>query len=199
MAGLAGGLAMYVWMSVAHMALPLARVGISQVGGKESALLSAMQSSLGNSSGMYIFPGFDFSGNQAAAMKAYDAKLVNNPSGILIYHPPGAQGMTARQLIGEFLLELFEAMLAVWLLAQTTISGFWSRVGFMAAAGLLASLPTNTSNLIWYGFPATYTAATMFTEIVAFTVAGCAASLVLKRPRVTASAPDKAYSSAHAK
>ncbi len=181
LAGLAGGIAMFFWASIAHMATPLARVGISQISGNEPALLNALHTSLGNKPGLYIFPALDLNASQADAMKAYDAKLVDNPSGILIYHPPGARSLTPGQLLTEFLAEMIEAVLAIWLLSKTAITSIAGRIGFVACAGLLASLPTNISYWNWYGFPGSYTATYMLIEIIGFTLAGVAASFVLRR------------------
>jgi len=181
-AGLAGGVAMYVWASIAHMVLPLGGVGITEIPGNEAAVLDTMRQSLGNSSGLYMFPSFGGRpGSRAEAMKNYDAKLVSNPSGLLIYHPPGEKSLTAGRLIVEFLVELLEAVLAVWLLAQTAITSLAGRIGFVATAGFLASLPTNVSYWNWYGFPGSYTVSYMGIQIVGFAVAGVAAALVLRR------------------
>jgi hypothetical protein len=163
------------------MALPLGRVGISQITGNESAVLDSLRTTIGDRSGMYFFPGFDLNSNQADAMKAYDAKLVSNPSGILIYHPPGAKSLTPGQLVTEFLVELLEAILAIWLLSKTEITSLAGRIGFVATAGFLASLPTNISYWNWYGFPGSYTATYMAVEIIGFAIAGTAAAFVLRR------------------
>jgi len=40
-AGVLGGIAMFVWTSIAHMALPLGEAGIGEIP-NESAMLSAM-------------------------------------------------------------------------------------------------------------------------------------------------------------
>ncbi len=183
MAGLAGGVGMFLWASLAHIVLPLGAVGIAEIPSGETALLASMHQSLGNSPGLYMFPSFGF--NSAAsrndAMKNYDAKLVTNPSGLLIYHPPGAKSLTPGLLLIEFLTELLEAVLAVWLLAQTGIATLGGRIGFVAIAGLLASLPTNVSYWNWYGFPGSYTATYMAIQIAGFVVAGAIAALVLRR------------------
>jgi len=55
-AGVLGGIAMYVWTSIAHMALPLREAGINEIP-NESVVLIAMQSSIGEKTGLYVFPG----------------------------------------------------------------------------------------------------------------------------------------------
>ena len=54
LAGILGGIVMFIWTSVAHIFLPLGEVGISEIP-NESAVLSAMQSNIGEQTGLYIF------------------------------------------------------------------------------------------------------------------------------------------------
>jgi hypothetical protein len=49
-AGVLGGIVMYVWTSIAHMALPLREAGINEIP-NESVVLIAMQSSIGEKTG----------------------------------------------------------------------------------------------------------------------------------------------------
>ena len=81
----------------------------------------------------------------------------------------------------EFVTELVEAILVVFLLAQTTITSFFGRVGFVLVAGILAAIATNVSYANWYGFPCLYTASYMFTQIIGFLCVGIVAALVLRK------------------
>jgi len=56
LAGVLGGIAIYVWTSIAHMALRWQNRGLMRFQ-NESAVLSAMQSSIGEKTGLYVFPG----------------------------------------------------------------------------------------------------------------------------------------------
>ena len=47
LAGIVGGIVMFIWTSIAHMALPLREAGINEIP-NDSAVLSAMQSSIGD-------------------------------------------------------------------------------------------------------------------------------------------------------
>jgi hypothetical protein len=185
LAGVLGGIAMFVWASLAHMVLPLGQTGIKEIP-NETSVLSAMHSSLGEKSGMYMFPGMELGANstreqQHASMEHYGEKLASNPSGLLIYHPPGAKVLTPGQLITEFLTEVMEALIVVFLLAQTRLTSFGSRVGFVTLAGLLAAIATNISYWNWYGFPGSYTVAYMTIEIVGYLVVGIVAALIFKK------------------
>jgi hypothetical protein len=118
-------------------------------------------------------------------MKSYEGKLATTPSGLLIYHPPGQKALTAGQLLTEFLAEVVATLIAVFLLIQTHLTTYTARVGFITLAGILAAIPTNVSYWNWYGFPASYTAAYMFIQVVGFIVAGLIAAAILGRRKVS--------------
>jgi len=185
MAGILGGIVMFIWTSIAHMALPLGEAGIGEIP-NESAVLSAMQSNIGDQTGLYIFPGPGLGKNATRqekdeAMKHIGEKIATNPSGILTYHAPGRPLALGKLLGVEFGTELLEAILVVFLLAQTRIASFAGRVGFVLVAGILAAIATNVSYYNWYGFPRVYTASYMLTQIVGFLCVGIVAALVLRK------------------
>src|SRR5580704_4414362 len=55
LAGLLGGIAMFMWMSLAHVVLPLGEIGVQEIQ-NEPPVLSAMHASLGEKSGLFVFP-----------------------------------------------------------------------------------------------------------------------------------------------
>ena len=127
-AGILGGIVMFVWTSIAHMALPLGEAGINEIP-NESAVLGAMQSSMGDKTGLYIFPGLGVGKNatreeKSEAMKQMQQRIAANPSGILMYHPPGRPFAFGKALAVEFGTEVLQSILVIWLLAQTRIGSF---------------------------------------------------------------------------
>jgi hypothetical protein len=188
LAGFLGAVAMFIWTFIAHMALPLGEAGISEIP-NESAVLSAMQNNIGDQTGLYFFPGLGVGPNATReqkneAMKQEAAKMASGPSGLLIYNYARPFAF-AKALTIEFITELVEAILVVFLLAQTAIASFAGRVGFVLVAGILAAIATNVSYANWYGFPCVYTASYMFIQIIGFLVVGIVAALVLPK-RTTA-------------
>ncbi|MGO9124321.1 MAG: hypothetical protein ACLP6G_05470 [Terriglobales bacterium] len=184
LAGVLGGIAMFVWASIAHLALPLGTTGMKEIP-NEQAVLGGMQAQLGGTSGLYVFPGMGLGPNPTrqernAAMQQYDQRLAANPSGLLIYHPPGAKAMTPGQLTTEFLTELAEALLLAWLLAQTSLATLASRMGFVTIAAVMATITTNLPYWNWYGFPTSYTTAYVGTQVVGYLVAGLVIATILK-------------------
>jgi hypothetical protein len=191
LAGLFGGIAMFIWSSIAHMALPLGEAGIKEIP-NESSVLEAMRSNIGKKPGLYFFPGTGAGPNASRqqkkeAMKQVVEKAANGPSGLLIYHPtrPFAFG---RWLGIEFATELIEVLLAVFLLAQTRLTSFGARVGFVTLVGIIAAIATNVPYWNWYGFPRIYTASYMTTQVIGFLCAGLIAAFVLRNTRFGASA-----------
>jgi hypothetical protein len=182
--GLLGGIAMFVWSGLAHMVLPLGEAGIQELP-NEAALLSALRGSLGDHSALYLFPGMGLGPNptgqqKQVAMQQYAQKLAGLPSGVLMYNPPGLQALAPSQFIVEFFKEIIEALLAVILLAQTRINDYFGRCAFVLVVGVVVAIGTNISYWNWYRFPATYTAAYMFTEIMGFLAAGLVVAALVK-------------------
>jgi hypothetical protein len=178
-AGILGGIAMYIWSTIAHVALPLGQVGFSQMP-NEAAVLSAVQASNGAKDGLYFFPWVDPKDPQM--MQKMNAALKTNPSGLLLYHPPG-HGMSdmAGPMIAEFIKEIVQALIAAFLVSLAMLPSFWGRVGFVTLIGVVVAITTNVSYWIWYGFPADYSLAAVFIEWMDYVAAGLAIAWWLGR------------------
>lgn len=176
---------MFIWTSIAHMALPLGEAGINEIP-NESTVLGAMQTSPGDKTGLYIFPGLGVGKNatreeKSEAMEQMQQRIAANPSGILMYHPPGRQFAFGKSLAVEFSTEVLQSILVIWLLARTRTGSFAGRVGFVLIAGIVAAITTNVSYWNWYGFPGVYTASYILIEIVGFALVGVTAALPLPK------------------
>jgi hypothetical protein len=167
-AGVLGALAMFFWIFIVHMALPLGEAGIRQIG-KEEPLLAAMKSTL-QSPGMYMFPNMAAGSDQTANEK----KIATGPSGLLIYFP-ARNFQFGKSLVIEFVTELVLVAVGMYLLTLTRISTFAGRLGFFALLGLCVATATNVSYWNWYGFSSTSTLAYCFTGWVGYLCAGLVA------------------------
>lgn len=173
--GVLGAIAMFAWATVAHIATPLAAIGLQTLP-NEAAVVTALHDSLGDKPGLYFFP--NARGGDQAAMRAQMEKLRTQPHGLLVYTPPGGTGMSPTQLGTEFTLELIESVLTAVLLAAMA-PGFIRRLGMAAAIGVIAAMATNFSYWNWYGFTLDYTLANAFTELMKFVFAGAVIAAVL--------------------
>jgi hypothetical protein len=190
LAGILGGIVMFVWNFIGHDLLPLGHAGIHEIP-NEAAVLDAMKANIGENHGVYLFPGLGYGDNptreqESEGMKQMAEKLAHNPSGFLVYHPPGRKVVFARLLGVEFATDFLESILVVFLLAQTRIDSFVGRVGFVLIAGILAAVASNVSYWNWYGFPKHYVAGYMIIQIVGFICVGIVAALVLGKSRQSA-------------
>ena len=186
LAGLLGAVAMFAWTAIAHMATPLGEAGVQNTM-KDEELLSALKSTVKDKDGFYMYPSMGLAPDathdqQSEAMEKYPEKLEKNPSGFFIYHPAASRPMNmGKYLTVEFITELVEAFLAVWLLSQTRIVTFGGRVGFVTAVGIVAAIATNVSYWNWWGFPTVYTASYIFIQVVGFFLVGLVAAIMFRR------------------
>src|SRR2546421_10146660 len=183
LAGIVGGVVMFVWNFVAHDLLPLGEMGV-RVMTNEDAITSALQTNLGDNMGFYIFPSGGLTpgatGEQKkAAMQKAEEQMASGAAGVLIYRPKRIFNFPKRLVI-QFATDVAEALLAVFLLAQTRITGFAGKVGFVLTAGILAAITTNVPYANWYGFPKDFTLGQMLTQTIGFLLVGIVAGLILK-------------------
>lgn len=185
-AGVIGGIAMFMWMGFAHTVLPVGHTGVGEIP-NEAAVTAALSESLGTADGLYYYPGFGTTGHPSVkekqeGMAAYKEKLKTTPHGMLVYHPAGGGTENEMQYyIGEASLEIVEALVCAFLLSMTAIGAFVSRVFFVTAIGFVAAITTNGSYWNWYGFPVDYTLAQVFMQVVGFFVAGVVIALIVKK------------------
>jgi hypothetical protein len=184
-AGILGGIIMFIWNFVAHDLLPLGEMGVRLIP-NEDAVTSVLQTKLGDTSGFYVFPSGGLTPGatreqKEAAMKKAEEQMAAGAGGVLIYRPKRIFNFPKRLGI-EFATEMIESLLAVFLLAQTRITSFGGKVGFILTAGILAAIATNVPYANWYGFPKTFTLAQMIMTVVSFLLVGIVAGLLLKRP-----------------
>jgi len=190
LAGILGGIVMFIWNFVAHDLLPLGEMGVRLIP-NEDAVTSVLQTNLGDTSGFYVFPSGGLTPGatreqKEAAMKKAEEQMAAGAGGVLIYRPKRIFNFPKRLGI-EFATEMIESLLAVFLLAQTRITSFGGKVGFILTAGILAAIATNVPYANWYGFPKTFTLAQMIMMFVSFLLVGIVAALILpKRTSQTA-------------
>jgi len=184
LAGIVGGIVMFIWNFVAHDLLPLGEMGVRLIP-NEDAVTSVLQTNLGDTSGFYVFPSGGLTPGatreqKEAAMKKAEEQMAAGAGGVLIYRPKRIFNFPKRLGI-EFATEVIESLLAVFLLAQTGIRGFGGKVGFIFTAGILAAIVTNVPYANWYGFPKDFTLAQMVMTVVGYLLIGIVAALILGR------------------
>ena len=72
LAGVAGGLAFFMWLFIAHMFLGLGEIGIQEIP-NEQAVVSSMKANI-PASGLYLFPGWGLAPDATHSQKMADER-----------------------------------------------------------------------------------------------------------------------------
>jgi len=187
LAGVLGGIALFLWESVAHMALPLGDTGVKTLGNEDAVRASLKQNI--SEAGFYFFPaggmapGLTAEQRRAAEEKA-EQQWRTEMSGIMVVHPRGRDVTLGRQLTIQAITDILVGLVAAALLAQALWLPYWGRVAFVGLLGLIPFLATELPYWNWYGFPTDYTFAQLTIHVIGFLVAGLVIAAVLKRRAV---------------
>jgi len=189
LAGLLGGVVMFIWGAISHMVLPIGMMGIKSLP-NEDTVLAALKPSVPES-GLYFFPGMPASGKMTEAeQKAWEAKLAAGPTGLLVYTSHGSKPLEARQLLLELATNIVAALILAFVFSQTAGTVI-CRASMGAAFGLFAWFSISASHWIWYNFPAAYAFGEALDQTIGWLLAGAAMSLLMrsKSPANPAAAP----------
>jgi hypothetical protein len=170
LAGLAAGIAMFVWSSFAHLATPLGAMGISTLP-DESVTVGNLASAIGDKAGLYLFSMRNGANPNSSAAAA--------PGGFLVFNPSAPTTMQPKNLVIEFLTQLAEGLIAAWLLAQCVLTSYAARVAFVSVVGVAAAITTNIPYWNWYRFPTDYTFGYGLTEFLGYVAAGLVLAVII--------------------
>jgi hypothetical protein len=152
--GIFAGLAAFIFSAIDHMALPTGHMGLKTLP-QEDLVLGAMRTAIAEP-GLYFFPGMDLNKRPTAEEeRAWAARYVAGPTGLLVYSPGGEQPMQPRQLSTELLSNILAACIAAFAVSLTRAT-FGQRVAMVTLLGLFAWLSVSVSYWTWYHFPAVY-------------------------------------------
>jgi hypothetical protein len=179
-ASVAGGLIVFVWSAIAHMATPLGTAGMSVLP-DEARVLEALKT-LDPRSGLYFFPGMDMSRTLTPEeQQAWEAKLRSGPVGLLVINTQGAEAFSPRQLAIELASAILAAGVAAYLLSLVG-APYLTRVVAVALLAVFASLSISASYWNWYGFPTAFVAGELVTELIGWLLAGLAIAWLVPAP-----------------
>ncbi len=195
-AGIAGGVIMFVWGFLAWMILPL-HTAINNVP-DEAAFAEAMQDQ-NMESGMYFVPGFpaDLHKLEGEERKKVEENwMARHKAGPLVYmaySKEGGQPMPPEMYIGSFLINLISSVLVAMALCAAVkgcCQSYLSRVGFVTMIATFASLTTYAMNWNWFHVPLDHTIEMSLDVIIGWTLVGLVQALIIKPcPKAMAETP----------
>ena len=180
-AGLIGGILMFVWGVVAHMALGLGEVGL-RLPTNENIALSGLPQGLGGEPGVYLLPALDPKKmGDAAEVRTYSIKAIRSPYAFVVYQPQGTDMTRMGPQIGRQWASDTLGGLALAFVMGLAGLGFRRRLAVAAAAAVFAWLGTTLPYWNWYRFPLDFTLAALAEQLIGWLIAGAAMAWWLGR------------------
>jgi len=179
-AGIVGGIVMFIWGAVSHMLLPTGDLGVGSLPNEE-IILPAMKTAI-TKRGFYRFPGMSDQEMSEAEIKGWEEKYRKGPRGIVIYDPSGGEPMSATQLGTELASNIAAALLAAAILAQVP-GGRGKRILCAMLLGILAWLSIDVSYWNWDRFPDMFLLNALIDQGAGWLFTGMAIALVLGKPK----------------
>jgi hypothetical protein len=179
-AGLLGGLVIFIWGAISHMALPLGEVGMAE-SKNEDAVLSVLKENMPKP-GVYILPGLSSAQmSDEKAVAAYQAKSVVQPHAFIVYQSQGRDSTQMNQnLLHEYICNTIAALFAAVILALGTFT-FAKRVLLSIGLGIFSWITVSAPYWNWYRFPQDFSLANLAMLVSAWFLAGLAMAWWLGR------------------
>jgi len=179
--GVLGGLVLFVWGAISHMALPLGHAGIGTMNAeREPQVLEAMRGAMSERL-IYMFPGGDTQNMSPAELGEWQRRNAAGPSGLVVFDPgPGAElgGLTlGTELLSNILLCL---LVSVFVMHLAPGLGYGTKVLLISMMGLATVLSIEASYWNWYRFPTSYFVAQAVDGVVGAFLAGLVIAKVVR-------------------
>ncbi|GAB4379661.1 MAG: hypothetical protein Kow0042_29270 [Calditrichia bacterium] len=175
-AGLLGGIAVFIWGFISWVVLPWHNMTIKSLPNEEAVVQMLQDANL--QTGVYYFPGMKeekLSAEEAEqAMKEWAEKHRRGPLGTFFYHSGGTAPMSASTMVTGFLISLLAAVLAAYLLSSASahLVSYGRRVLFVTFIGLFAALVSHVTMWNWFYMPVGYSLVNTIDLIVSWLIAG---------------------------
>lgn len=180
-AGVIGGIVMFVWGAVAHMVLPIGEMGFRMPSEQQVVLDAVAQTASGE--GVYMYPTIaPEKMSDKAAMQAFAEDSKGKPYALVIWQPGGnpANQSMVPNLVKQFLTVVAAALVLGWAMVAAG-GGFGRRVLLAGAFGLFAWISLGVPMWNWYMFPTQFTLGMLIDQIVGWLLAGAAMAWWLGR------------------
>lgn len=180
-AGVLGGVAMFIWGAVSHMALPLGGMGVSSL---PDSVVPAMADAKMDERRIYFFPGLSDNASEAE-QKAWSERYAAGPRGVVVYDPQaGVRAMSGSMFGAELLSSILACVILACVLSRLECCGR-DKVVLATLLGVFAWLSVHVSYWSWYRFPDSYTFAALLEQGIGALVAGAVITLALGRKEPT--------------
>ena len=180
-AGLIGGILIFLWGVAAHLALGLGDAGF-KLPADENVVLASLHQGLGGQAGIYVLPSLDPKQmNDPAEVIAYSQKAIRSPYAWVVYLPQG-EDMTRmqQQIPRQWASDTLSALALAFMMGVGALS-FRQRLAVALAAAIFAWLSLSVPYWNWYRFPLDFTLAALAEQLIGWLIAGAAMAWWLGR------------------
>lgn len=166
MAGLAAGVAIFVWGAISHMVLPIGDMGITPLPDEGGAVSTVLKERL-SKPGLYMYP-------WETDMAKMEAIVRERPRGLVTYTPAGVPWSLGGSLGTQFVLDVLVGLGLAFLMNMVlrALPSMGSRILFAVAAGAIGTYGNLLPFWNWYGFPLVFVAGVMMDVLVGCALAG---------------------------
>jgi len=176
------GIVVFMWGAVSHMATPIGQMGLRQIPGEEK-VIAAIKESV-REPGVYFVPYLDMNTSSDSEKTAHAAKVKEGPTGFLVLHPDGSDGISPQNLLVELGSSVVAALIAALVLTQVR-SGYFGRVLIVTSMGVFGFASILVSYWNWYGFSTEFTTGAAIDEIVGWFLAGLVLAAIIRPDKAT--------------
>jgi hypothetical protein len=181
LAGLLGGVAMFLWGFVSWGVLDWHHVGTLP---DEGDFVGALK---GTPGGVYFVPGMSHGADlpddeKAKLEEEWKRKHAQGPRAFVVYRPEGKEAMQPMDFVRGFSLGFLGCLLAAAMLATTRLSSWFGRFVFVVGFGLMAGIG---EGYYWnyFSFPDEWTTVMVMDHVAGWATAGFVlASMVKPKP-----------------
>lgn len=178
-AGLSGGLIVFVWGALSWMALPYHVESIDNLPHEAQAVSTFLEAI--PESGMYHYPGLPPADATAQQREAWEARVKAGPRiPLMICRVEGSDPLPAENFFFGFAGNLAAALLAAGLLGVTALRSYGSRVLFVTLLGGFASLSSVLPNWTWWSFTGLYGTLEIGDLLIGWCLAGLAIAKIIR-------------------
>src|SRR5262245_37166494 len=156
-AGVAGGVALFVWGIVSWTVLPFHRAALRALPG-EASLVEALREPE-TERGIYLVP--------------WQEKAKRGPRAVLVYDPDGPPpNRMFRPMVLGLAASVLAGTLSAFVLVESRVQGLAGRMLLVVGFGVFAWLLGPATEWIWVPYPAGHLAATLLDAVAGWSIAG---------------------------
>ncbi len=186
-AGLAGGIALFIWGWVSWGMLPWHQATLRFLEPPET-VNETVRAMGATEPGVYLWPEPVSDMSDQDAMAEYTQQHEQG-FGLLIFHPAPGDPMSPTLMAKGAGISILIGVLLAGMMQMVVVPGFFQRILFATALGVVAALSADANLWNWFYAPQDYTIVGALDRIIGFFIAGLIPAAVVKKPK-PASATD---------